>query len=286
VNAVVDSVSIKLSWSYDDATPVARFNVYRQSSVDPSPALIGTSTQRQYADSRSLVENREYAYSVSAVVANGLEGPRSEPLFTVFAPGGLPSEVFLLTPVALDTFPVAVQLSWAASPDSNNFAAYQIYRATTPAVDFNTTPVATITVRTRLSHIDAGLQSGTDYYYRLFVFNRAGRFSASNVVAVKTPEDQPPTPVSLSQPSFLDAQGLRLTWTRNRDKDFASYRVYRSNSSPVNVNGLPIAIINDAQTATYDDRGLASGVTYYYIVAVFDRAGQFAKSNEVNGRVQ
>jgi fibronectin type 3 domain-containing protein len=286
VNAVVDSISIKLTWSYDDSTPAARFNIYRQSSVDPSMALLGTSALRQFTDGRNLVQNREYAYSVSAVLANGMEGPRSEPLFTVFAPGGLPSEVFLLTPVALDTFPVAVRLSWAVSPDTNNFAAYQIYRSKTQVVDFNTTPVATITSRTQLTYVDSGLQSGTVYYYRLFVFNRAGRSSASNVVMAQTPADGPPSAVTLAQPSYLDSSGLRLTWTRSRDGDFASYRVFRSTASPVNVNGLPLAIINDAQTTTYDDRGLSRGVVYYYVISVFDRAGQSTKGNEVSGKVQ
>lgn len=286
LRAVVDSAVIDLDWSFDAATPVALFNIYRQEGAGYAPELIGSSALRQFSDDGDLLENREYGYSVSAVLASGYEGPRSEVLFTVFAPGGLPSEVFLLMPVALDTFPVALQLTWATSPDSNNFAAYQIYRSSTPDIDFNSTPVAVVSSRAQVSYVDRGLQSSTVYYYRLFVFNRAGRFSASNVVTVRTPADTPPAAVTLSQPVFIASVGLRLTWSRNLDKDFASYRVYRSTAPPVDTNGLPLAIINDAPTTLYEDRGVSSSALYYYIVAVYDRSGLFAKSNEVNGRAQ
>ncbi len=287
LRAIVDSAAINLDWSFSGSAPVAQYNIYRQEGAGETPALIGTSAQRQFTDGDDdLVQNREYGYSVSAVLGSGYEGPRSEVSFTVFAPGGLPSEVFLLTPVALDTFPVALQLSWAASPDSNNFAAYQIYRSLTPAVDLNSTAVAIVANRLQVSYIDRGLQSSTVYYYRLFVFNRAGRFSASNVVTVQTPTNTPPAAVTLSQPVFISGAGMRLTWSRNGDRDFASYRVYRSTATPVDTGGLPLAIINDATTTTYEDRGVSSGALYYYSVAVYDRGGLFTKSNEVSGRAQ
>lgn len=284
LNTVVDSVVIKLDWSYNGATPVARFNIYRQHEQS-APRLIGTSIQQQFIDDGDLSENEEYGYSVSAVLASGYEGARSETVFTVFAPGGVPSEAFMLTPVALDTFPTALLLSWTGSEDSSNFAAYQIYRSTTPEVDFNSVAITTITSRTKLNYIDTTVLSSTVYYYRLFVFNRRGRFSASNIVTARTRTEVPPIAVTLSQPAQVSG-GVRLTWSRSVNQDFASYRIYRSTFSPVDASGLAYSIINSAQTTTYDDLGLSPGVVYFYVVAVYDRSGLSAVSNEVSIRAQ
>jgi hypothetical protein len=147
------------------------------------------------------------------------------------------------------------------------------------------TAITTITNRSVLRYVDPGLQSATDYYYRLFVFNRQGRFSASNIVTARTLIDAPPKAVTLSQPATITG-GLRLTWSRNTNQDFASYRVYRSTSSPTDTKGLAYSIINDAVVTTFDDLGTNSGVVYTYVVAIYDRSGQFALSNEVSARAQ
>ena len=282
LGGVQDSGIVKLTWSYA-APPAKEFRIYRQAETEAAAELIGTSTTNSYNDDSDLVEAQEYSYQVSAVSNAGYESQRSDAVRLIYIASSAPAAVFLFTPVARDTFPVAVQLSWAGSADSATFAAYELFRSQAPQVDFNSTPVAIITSRGRLAYLDVGLQAGTLYGYRIYVFNRAGFYSASNVVTVRTPADAPPQSVALALPAIIDATALRLSWARSADADFASYRVYRSTQSPVDVAGQPRAIMNEVATTTYEDRGLTTGATYFYRVAVYDRGGNSSISNEVSG---
>jgi len=90
-----------------------------------------------------------------------------------------------------------------------------------------------------------------------------------------------PDPVVLAV-SLVDTLTARLTWTRNEDSDFASYRVYRSVTPGILVGSthLTIAIITDRSTVSLEDF-IPSNGNYYYRIFVFDQEGLNAASNEV-----
>lgn len=62
---------------------------------------------------------------------------------------------------------------------------------------------------------------------------------------------------------------VTLSWVRNTEPDLAGYRVYRGTTG---YNG-PFTSLGSTTATTFVDNGVANGVTYYYAVAAFDRAG-------------
>ena len=90
-----------------------------------------------------------------------------------------------------------------------------------------------------------------------------------------------PEPVVLAV-SLTDTLTARLTWTRNEDSDFESYRIYRSVTPGIVVGSshLTISIITNQSTVSLDDF-IPSNGNYYYKVFVFDLEGLSAASNEV-----
>jgi hypothetical protein len=124
----------------------------------------------------------------------------------------------------------------------------------------------------------------TTYYYRLYLYDNSGLSAASNIASRQTSANVAPDPVSVALE--IRTTDLRLTWTRNLDSDFGSYRIYRSTTSipatdPAAENLL---YIENSQTATsFADQGAVEGTTYFYRVFVFDRFGLSAGSNQVSG---
>jgi phosphodiesterase/alkaline phosphatase D-like protein len=133
------------------------------------------------------------------------------------------------------------------------------------------------------SYNDNGLDPGTKYFYRVYVFDAAGKNTGSNIVQQSTPINEAPKPVVLSQP-VEEVAALTLGWSSSKDNDFANYRLYRSTVSPVDTAAAPIVVINSASTTTYRDTGVAPNVVYYYRIFVFDQFELSAGSNQVQGR--
>ncbi len=74
-----------------------------------------------------------------------------------------------------------------------------------------------------------------------------------------------------------------LSWTECPDDDFASYVVYRSESSGIAANPAAatiVATITTKATITFDDAGLSWNTPYYYAVNTVDSSQLTAWSNE------
>ncbi|KKU14645.1 MAG: Glycoside hydrolase family 5, partial [Parcubacteria group bacterium GW2011_GWB1_45_9] len=87
----------------------------------------------------------------------------------------------LLTNISTST----VSLSWSQNTDPD-FASYKLLRSTSPNVTTNNTLIATITNQNQTSFTDANLSSGTTFFYKLFVFDKAGLSTGSNEVSSAT----------------------------------------------------------------------------------------------------
>jgi hypothetical protein len=71
-----------------------------------------------------------------------------------------------------------------------------------------------------------------------------------------------------------------LTWSANREKDLAGYKVYRATAS--GTYGAPIATL-PGNVTTYQATGLQFGKTYFFVVTAYDIAGnESGYSNEVS----
>lgn len=88
----------------------------------------------------------------------------------------------------------------------------------------------------------------------------------------------PPEAVQLGgyAESSLD---IVLEWSRSAVTDFASYRLFRSNSA--GGTGTLVTTIPNQATVGYRDTALAAATPYYYTIYVYDSRGNNTVSNEV-----
>jgi uncharacterized protein YcfL len=178
-----------------------------------------------------------------------------------------------------------IELSWIAKsiPD---FGQYRLYRDDNAGVTEASELLTTISSQNTTTYMDTDLEPSRTYYYRLFIYDRSGLSAGSNVVDKRTASNRAPEPVSLA--IEIRSSDLRLTWTKNNDTDFESYRIYRSTSSisATDPNDDDLLLIDNSQaSSSFNDSGAETGVTYNYRVFVFDRFGLSAGSNQVSGQL-
>jgi fibronectin type 3 domain-containing protein len=178
-----------------------------------------------------------------------------------------------------------IELSWVVKsiPD---FSKYRLYRDDNAGVTEASELITTISSQNTVTYTDIDLEPSRTYYYRLFIYDQSGLSAGSNVVDKRTASNRAPDPVSLA--IEVRSSDLRLTWTKNNDTDFESYRIYRSTSSisATDPNDDDLVVIDNSQSSTnFSDAGAETGVTYNYRVFVFDRFGLSAGSNQVSGQL-
>jgi fibronectin type 3 domain-containing protein len=200
------------------------------------------------------------------------EAGNQAPSFT--APGKVtiqspPSAVVLFPPSAATQS--ALTLYWTQNQD-NDFYSYRIYRGKTSSVNNDSLLVNTILSRTSTSYTDTGLSSNTTYYYKVYVYDRSGLFSGSNVESGTTLENKPPAKVTVSV-SSVDSTSLRVSWSQNRDFDFNFYQVFRVDTAGGNTDTNRIATINQQSTTSHTDSNLKVGAKYCYYILVHDLEG-------------
>lgn len=278
---------LRLSWNAATETDFANYSIYRSTTPNFTPApnsLLFRVTVRQttnYTDS-PLQEGVTYYYRVIVFDAGNLGSAPSNEVSGRIATNLPPRAVDLYAPQAGPDPAHQVVLSWSQSTDSD-FATYRILRSTTLPIDTLAAPIISIDQNKTTSYTDNTVKPATQYYYQIVVVDQGGKTSRSNVAAITTSADLPPAAVTLAQPIATDVGELSLSWSRNNDADFSSYRIYRSKTPGITENQPPIKIINDPDETTFDDAGLEAETNYYYKVFVHDQADLSAGSNEVMG---
>jgi fibronectin type 3 domain-containing protein len=274
--------SLTLFWTQSKATDFQAYQLYRGNSpaVDSGSSLMVTINNKNtttFTDT-GLDANTTYYYRLY-VVDRGGKSSASNSVSGTTKPYPVPEAVTLFAPSNLTEN--SMTLFWTQSP-SPNFSAYQLFRGNLAGVDSTDELVASVTSQTTLTYTDTCLTSDTEYYYRLYVYNTFGNGTGSNQVTARTLVNQPPQPAVLSTPNRVDSTTLSLTWTKSEEKDFASYRIYRSTSAGVDTSDQLIVVINQADNTDYSDQNLTTGQTYFYRIFVFDREGLSSGSNEVS----
>jgi len=173
-----------------------------------------------------------------------------------------------------------VSLNWSVS-SSSDFSAYRLYRARSRTVTSDSTLIGTVSSASSATLVDTSLRENTWYFYRVYVFNQAGRSAASAVDSARTLVNADPVPVVLAGNS--DSTGARLTWSENGDPDFAMYRLYRASDTTraTDTTSQLVAIFNSRSTTSFDDAVLLSYPALAYRIYVFDRQGKATPSNKV-----
>jgi hypothetical protein len=192
-------------------------------------------------------------------------------------------------PAVNDTWPAAIQapppppaslsatggdaqvgLTWTASPGADS---YRVYRSTVSGGVY--TQVSSGLTGT--SDTDTEVTNGTTYYYVVSAVNAWGESAYSGEVSA--------TPMALvapSAPTGLTAVSgkKRVTLSWNPVAGATTYVVKRSATS-----GGPYSIVATGVTATtFTNSGLKSGVTYYFVVAAVNAAGEGPHSNQVSAK--
>ncbi|RKY59515.1 MAG: hypothetical protein DRP94_03405, partial [Candidatus Latescibacterota bacterium] len=251
--------------------------------VDSTSTLVATITDKNttsYEDT-GLEEGKTYYYRIYVYDASGLCAGSNEVSGSTKA-NEPPEPVVLSTPFNPTTS--SLQLSWTQSHEED-FAYYKIFRSKESTVSDTSTLITTITSKTNTSYTDTGLEENTVYYYVVYVYDTEGLRTASNIVQGRT-KDEPPAPVTLYSPSSISSTGMTITWSESDATDFFAYKLYRSESPGVNTSDELVATISSKEITFYDDEGLQENTSYYYRIYVFDKGGNFSRSNEVSATTE
>jgi fibronectin type 3 domain-containing protein len=216
-----------------------------------------------------------YRYALYTVDKSGLMSKSN--VLTAQTVSSPPAAVTLSAYVVSES---EVELDWSRST-AIDFASYQLFRSDDDNVTTSSTLLQTQTTSTTTTYRDTDRKPATDYYYAVFTVDKAGLSAKSNVVKVTTAENLRPDSVTLfiSKRDSIPAS-VTLGWTKNGDKDFESYRVYRSDTQ--GSAGKLITAVTAQSTTQYLDNGIDRRNTYYYTVIVYDKYGMASKvSNEV-----
>ncbi len=172
-----------------------------------------------------------------------------------------PLPVNLLAPMSVGNAHDRLHLAWSAYTDAG-FVNYRVFRDLDPQVDSTSTLIGIVSTATTVSMVDSNLTAATTYYYRLYVTDAIGYMAGSNTVSAKTPANLPPAAVHCDL-TYLESQRMAvLNWTKNLDRDFGAYRVYRSTSPTIGSQATLLSVITDRNTTTFQDKTLAEKSTY------------------------
>jgi hypothetical protein len=155
-----------------------------------------------------------------------------------------------------------VNLTWNASSGA---ASYNVKRATVSGGPYTT--IATGVTAT--SFTDNTAVNGTTYFYVVTAVNAAGESSNSNQASATPQPPAPPNPPTALVARATGKKKINLTWTQSNSPSVTQNRIYRST-----VNGGPYSLVATIAAATsFNNNGLTSGVTYYYVVTAVNSSG-------------
>jgi fibronectin type 3 domain-containing protein len=276
---------ILLEWTKSDISDFAAYRLFRSETqpVDQNSDLVTTISDKlilSYRDT-GLTDNTQYYYRLF-VFDNSGDSAQSEEL-AIQTMNNEPPDPVTLTGFALSSHELL--LEWTRS-NIDDFKNYRLFRSDASVVDSSSFLVTTIGSQLVLSYNDTGLVDDKTYYYRLFVYDQAGKMAGSTELSLNTLVNEPPDTVALAADLTGDTLSVELSWQQANDADFSSYRVIRDTSPlPLNYDAdLQIKIINTRSTVSlFDDVPVAG--QYYYQVYVFDKQGLSTGSNTVSAIV-
>ncbi len=158
--------------------------------------------------------------------------------------------------------PTTARLVWTPATDNVAVTGYRVLRQ---GKLLATLPPTTTT------YVMSDLAAGTKYTFQLRAFDAAGNTSDTLTDSVTTPKatvSAPPTaPTNLSA-TGLDESTISLGWTAaTDDKAVTAYEIFRDGVS---------AIVLDGAVTTWQDTGLAAGVSHTYTVRAGDADGNWS----------
>lgn len=281
-----DPEAISLRWSRaPDAAPFASYRLWRAEvpGVDAAPERVLVReftgrTQNEHTDG-DLEPGRVYYYRVQLVDPDGFASLSNEVSGSPMS-NAPPAAVVLSEPYGVSE--ESVRLEWGRNFDGD-FALYRVLRGERAGVDTDPARRALTEIRNAatLTYEDRNdLEEGKTYFYRIEVEDQLGARTLSNEVSAVI-DDLYPAPSNLSSGDPAGETTVGLSWSRNNDLDFESYRLYRSETAGVGETATLLATITDAERLRWLDTGLRENTDYYYRLFVHDKGGHATPSNEL-----
>lgn len=158
---------------------------------------------------------------------------------------------------------------------------FNIFDLPTPVQETFTSGTATLTIKGEVT-VPVKLLGLWTYTHVTVPFSQEEQVNAGGGNGGNGTDD-PPAPVLLGPPVFRPPSSAELVWSRNADADFLRYEVHTS----TNPDFLPseetkVASITDQNVTTQTVGGLARLRTHYFVVRVYDAAGQHTDSNKAS----
>lgn len=193
----------------------------------------------QFLDSTGVVRDN------FAIVKTGSSGPPLAPTGLAATPGNN-----------------QVALSWNGSAGATS---YNVKRSTVNGGPY-TTIASGVTITTLT---DSTAANGVTYFYVVSAVNAVGESADSSQVSAT-----PQAPTAPLAPTALTARAsgkkkINLTWTQSTSANVTQNRIYRST-----VNGGPYSLVTTiAASTSFNNTGLNSGTTYFYVVTAVNSSG-------------
>jgi fibronectin type 3 domain-containing protein len=258
---VISQSQVNLSWSgsTDAGTGMGGYYVIRNGS---NVATVNASTTT-FSDT-GLPGFATYTYAIEAF---DLASPPNVSAQSNTASATTPDQTPPSTPTLTATAASQTQinLSWTVSTDSggSGLGGYKIFK--------NGSNTALVTLGPSVTtYSDTGLAGYTSYSYTVQAFDNAtptNNVSAqSNTASATTPDQTPPTAVTVSATAISPSQ-VNLSWTTSTDTGGSLLNVYQITRNGTVLTSIP------GGTTSYSDTAVGGGTTYNYTVIAYDHAG-------------
>jgi fibronectin type 3 domain-containing protein len=258
------SSQINLGWTASSGA--TSYNIKRATVSGGPYTTVATGVTGTTYNNTGLTASTTYYYVVSAVNGGGESANSAQASATTQAPAPPAAP----TGLAATAGNAQVSLSWTASSGATS---YNVKRATVSGG-----PYTTIASPTTTSYMDTTAVNGTTYYYVVSAVNANGE-SANSTEVSATPSaptvPAAPTGLTATVPNGRGGR-INLSWTASNGA--TSYNVKRAT-----VSGGPYTTVASGVTTTaYNNSGLTSGTTYYYVVSAVNAVGESPNSTQAS----
>lgn len=224
-----------------------------RATVNPDKKVTWESTEETVAsvDSNGLV--RINGYGKAIITAKTVSGSSAECNINV-----LPTKSKIQRIIS-DTS-TSLELQWT---QIDHITGYEIYRSKIENGVY--TKIKTITDTTINTYRNAGLETGTKYFYKIRAYVTVGAKKVYGTYSDIVSATPVPNRVSVPKVTAVECDSITLQWTGMNG--ITGYEIYRNEKESGNYQ--KICTITGYKNVTYKDTGLIAGKMYYYKIRAY-----------------